>query len=201
MLCPNCQRVTTDPGAIFCAHCGTALGPPVTVTLPDPPSPSPPDPPPAPPSGLSESSESPVDNRLAACVGLVAAGCAVVGAFQAWLRIRIAGFLPPGSAETGWSGGDGRTIVVAGVVSAVAAGALFAGRRDLWLKVALLIAGGVTVVISMVHMVDAGSKARDIEDQFGIASGDVRAQVGFGLYLVLIGGLGLLFAGVRARPT
>ena len=81
----------------------------------------------------------------------------------------------------------------------VAAGALWIGRRDLWLKIALLIAGGVTIVIAMVHMVDAGSKARDIEVQFGIPAGDVSAQVGVGLYLVVVGGLGLLAAGLRAR--
>jgi hypothetical protein len=140
-----------------------------------------------------------IENRKAAFAGILGAALAIVGSFQVWLRIRIAGFIPPGSAETGWRGGDGRTIVLAAVVAGVAAGALWIGRRDLWLKIALLIAGGVTIVIAIVHMVDAGSKARDIEVQFGIPAGDVSAQVGVGLYLVVVGGLGLLAAGLRAR--
>ena len=141
------------------------------------------------------------DNRMAAWFGIAGAAVTVVGAFQVWLRIRIAEFVPPGGAETGWKGGDGRTIVVAAAVAAVAAGGLFFGRRDLWLKVALLITGGVSIVIAAVNMVDAGSKARDIELQFGIPAGDVHAQVGIGLYLVTIGGLGLLASGLRARTT
>ena len=142
-----------------------------------------------------------IDNRNAALVGLVAALLAVIGAFQVWLRIRIADFAPPGGGETGWKGGDGRTIVVAAAVAAVAAGGLLLGRRDLWLKIALLIAGGVTFVIALVDMVDAGSKAHDIEVQFGIPAGDVHAQVGLGLYLAALGGAGLLAAGLRAKTA
>jgi hypothetical protein len=151
------------------------------------------EPPPSPPRFI--------DNRKAAFLGLMGASLAIIGAFQKWLSIRISGFSPPGSAQTGWRGGDGRTIVVAAVVAGLAAGALFVGRRELWLKIALLIAGGVTIVIAVVHMVDAGSKARDIEMQFGIPAGDVRAQIGAGLYLVIVGGVGLLAAGLQARTA
>jgi hypothetical protein len=142
-----------------------------------------------------------IDNRNAAFVALAGAVLAVIGAFQVWLRIRIVDFIPPGSAETGWSGGDGRTIVVAAAVATLAAAGLLLGRRDLWLKAALLVTGGVTLVIAVVHMLDAGSKAHDIEVQFGIPAGDVHAQVGYGLYLVVLGGAGLLAAGLRARTT
>jgi hypothetical protein len=142
-----------------------------------------------------------VHNRKAAYVGLIAAGLAIIGAFQTWLRIRVGGLTPPGSAQTGWRGGDGRTIVVAAVVGALAAVALWIGRREPWLKIALLISGGVTVVIAVVHMLDVGSKAHDIEVQFGIPAADVRAQVGVGLYLVVLGGIGLLVAGLQAKTT
>ena len=83
----------------------------------------------------------------------------------------------------------------------MAGAGLLMRRRDLWLKVALLIAGGVTLVIALVHMADVGSKASDIEVQFGIPSGDVRAEVGAGLYVVAAGGVALLSAGLRARTT
>lgn len=214
MICPACQRPAVDPDASFCAGCGTPLGPPRTVGLDPAPAgalgavagaplePAPPSA--AAATALAESAAAaalPFDNRKAAFVGLMGAALAIIGSFQVWLRIRIAGFIPPGSAETGWRGGDGRTIVVAGAVAAVAAGALFVGRRQLWLKIALLITGGVTIVIALVHMVDAGSKAKDIEVQFGIPAGDVRAQIGAGLYLVVVGGVGLLAAGLQARTS
>jgi hypothetical protein len=203
----------SDADALFCAHCGASLrdpdGPPTTVTLPDEPAilPAPLAPPvaPAPSTPPAQpSATAPADratNRQAAYVGLGAAAVAAVGAFQVWLRIHIAGFIPPGSAETGWKSGDGRTIVVAAVVAAVAAGALLIGRHDLWLKVALLIAGGVSFVIALVNMVDVGSKAHDIQVQFGIPEGDVRAQIGWGLYLVAAGGAGLITAGLAARTA
>jgi hypothetical protein len=191
----------TDADALFCAGCGVPLPPPATVELADP-TPPPVEiaspattPPPVAPEVVV------LENRKAAFTGVLGAALAIVGSFQVWLRIRISGFIPPGSAQTGWRGGDGRTIVVAAVVAAIAAGALWIGRRDLWLKITLLISGGVTIVIAVVHMVDAGSKARDIEVQFGIPAGNVAAQVGVGLYLVILGGLGLLAAGLQARTV
>jgi len=124
-----------------------------------------------------------------------------VGAFQVWLRISISSVSPPGSAQTGWNGGDGRKIVVAALVAAVAAIGLLLGRRDLWLKVALLVSGGVILVIALVHMANVPSKADDIETQFGIPAGDVRAEVGTGLYVVVAGGVAILAAGLRARTA
>jgi len=214
VVCPTCQRPVTDADAQFCAGCGAPLKPPTTVDLdrPAPAAPEPePDPAPEPePERAPEPvpvpvpvAEPPVDNRPAAYAALVGAVLAVIGAFQVWLRISvgISNAYPPGSAETGWKSGDGRTIVVAALVAAVAGAGLLMRRRDLWLKVALLIAGGVTLVIALVHMADVGSKASDIEVQFGIPSGDVRAEVGAGLYVVAAGGVALLSAGLRARTT
>ena len=53
----------------------------------------------------------------------------------------------------------------------------------------------------MVNMVDVSSKANDIQVQFGIPAGDVRAQIGGGLYLVAAGGAGLITAGLAARTA
>jgi hypothetical protein len=193
----------TDADALFCAGCGAPL-PPTTVNLDVPPTPTnpatpetpetrPPPPPVAPTPG--------VDNRPAAYAAMVGAMLGAVGAFQVWLRVSVASVNPPGGAETGWKGGDGRTIVVAAVVAAIAGIGLLLGRRNLWLKVALLIAGGVTLVIALVHMANVGSKANDIQQQFGIPTGDVRAEIGAGLYVVVAGGVAILAAGLRARTT
>ncbi|HEY2813766.1 MAG TPA: hypothetical protein VGJ03_09915 [Acidimicrobiales bacterium] len=140
-------------------------------------------------------------NRQAACMALAAAAFGILGAFQVWVNITIAGFSPPGSTQSGWDGGDGRTIVVAGGVAIVGAAALLIGRRDLWVKVVLLIAGATTGIIAIVNMVDAGSKAHDIQVQFGIPSGDVHAQIGIGLFMVVICGIVLLAAGLRMRTA
>ena len=206
MVCPSCQRPVTDEEALFCARCGAPLHPPTTVDL-DPPAVVTPEPPPtvapepAPMPVAAPVVTSVIDNRPAAYAALVGAVLGIIGAFQVWLRIRIAGFNPPGSAETGWAGGDGRTIVVAAIVAAVAGVGLLLRRRDLWLKIALLIAGGVTLVIALVHMANVGSKANDIELRFGIPAGDVHAEVGLGLYVVAAGGVALLAAGLRARSA
>jgi hypothetical protein len=140
-------------------------------------------------------------NRQAAYVSLVAAAVAIIGAFQVWLRIQIDGLTPPGSAQSGWDGGDGRTIVVAGIAGAVAGIALLIGRRDLWVKVVLLIAGAITTIIAIVNVVDAGSKAHDIRVQFGIPAQDVTAMLGIGLYLVAVAGAALIGAGLRMRTS
>ena len=196
VVCPVCHRPASESDALFCAGCGAPLPTPTTVELAEPA-----DAPAVPAPEHISPEHIVIENRKAAFVGMLGASLAIVGSFQVWLRIRIAGFIPPGSAQTGWRGGDGRTIVLAALVAGVAGGALWIGRRDLWLKIVLLIAGGVTIVIAIVHMVDAGSKARDIQVQFGIPAGDVSAQIGVGLYLVVVGGVGLLAAGLQARTA
>jgi hypothetical protein len=134
-------------------------------------------------------------------MALASAALAIVGSFQVWVMISIAGLSPPGSTQTGWDGGDGRTILVAGTAAAVAAGALLIGRRDLWVKIVLLISGAIAAIIAVVNMVDAGSKAHDIQVQFGIPSGDVKADIGIGLFMVVIAGIGMLAAGLRVRTS
>jgi len=140
-------------------------------------------------------------NRQAGYLGLVSSGLAVIGSFLVWVTITIAGLSPPGSAQTGWDGGDGRTILVAGVAASIASIALLIGVRELWVKVLLLISGAIAAIIAIVNMVDAGSKAHDIRMEFGIPAGDVKARIGIGLYLVVIGGAGLVAAGLRMRTS
>jgi len=140
-------------------------------------------------------------NRQAGYVGLGASALAILGAFLVWVTITIDGLSPPGSAQTGWDGGDGRTILVAGLAAAIASVAILLGFRDLWTKVLLLISGAIVAIIAVVNMVDAGSKAHDIQMQFGIPAGDVKAKIGIGLYLVVIGGVGIVAAGLRVRTS
>jgi hypothetical protein len=150
---------------------------------------------------VSDDDRTATANRQAAFVALGASVLAIVGAFLVWLTITIDGLSPPGSAQTGWDGGDGRTILVAGIAGVIASVAVLLGFHDLWVKVLLLISGAIAAIIAIVNMVDAGSKAHDIQMQFGIPAGDVKAEIGIGLYLVVIGGIGLVAAGLRVRTS
>jgi hypothetical protein len=132
---------------------------------------------------------------LAALAGVAA----IVGAFQTWLRLRIGGVAVRGGVETGWNGRDGKTVVGAAIAALVVAGLLKLGRSDVWLTVTLFVVGAVTVVVTIVNVADATSKAHDIENEFGIAAVRVQAQVGFGLWMVGLAGCGMLAAGLLAR--
>jgi hypothetical protein len=124
---------------------------------------------------------------------------AIIGVFQTWLRLRISGVAVRGGAETGWNGRDGKTVAVAALAALVVAGLLRLGRTDLWLTVTLFVVGAVTVVVTMVNVADATSKAHDIENEFGIAAVRVQAQVGFGLWMVGAAGCAMLAAALLAR--
>ena len=140
-----------------------------------------------------------VDNRVSA--GLAAAGgaAAAAAAFLTWFEIEIDGLAPPGSFQSGLAGRDGRTVLAAGVVAVAVAALLALGRRDAWLKLTLLVAGGVTTIIALVNLVDASSKADRLHDEFGIATDALSAQPGPGLWVLLVAGAALLGAGLAAR--
>jgi hypothetical protein len=138
-------------------------------------------------------------NTIAAMLAALAGVAAIVGAFQTWLRLRIGGVAVRGGVETGWNGRDGKTVVGAAIAALVVAGLLKLGRSDVWLTVTLFVVGAVTVVVTIVNVADATSKAHDIENEFGIAAVRVQAQVGFGLWMVGLAGCGMLAAGLLAR--
>jgi hypothetical protein len=136
---------------------------------------------------------------VAAGLALVGGGLVIVGAMLTWYRIELGGVTAPGGSATGFEGRDGLTVAGAAVVGAIVAVALLVGRRDLWCKVLLLVAGGVAVVISVAGIVDASSKAEKVSDEFGIPAGRIEAEVGPGLWLVLTGGTTHLVAGSVVR--
>src|SRR3954454_497822 len=138
-------------------------------------------------------------NRIAAVIAGVAGVVAIIGAFQTWLRLRIGGVAVRGGVETGWNGRDGKTVVGAAIAAIVVAALLWLGRTDVWLTVTLFVVGAVTLVVTIVNVADATSKAHDIENEFGIAAVRVQAQVGFGLWMVGAAGCGMLAAGLLAR--
>jgi len=163
-------------------------------------------PPPAPsvPPPAVVVAERTADDSRTRTVALLALGggtTAIGAAFLTWLRIRIDGFAAPGSAEVGWEDSGGKAVVVAGALALVVGVALLVGRHEVWLKMALLVAGGSSLIIAVVNMADAQSKADDIHAEFGIPETDVTAQIGDGLYLTAVAGAALVTAGLLARPN
>jgi hypothetical protein len=140
-----------------------------------------------------------VDNRLAAALGAAGGVGSALAAFLTWFEIEIDGLAPPGSFQSGLAGRDGRTVVAAGAVAAVVAVLLALGRSDPWLKLTLLVAGGVTTIIALVNLVDASSKADRLHDEFGVAADALSARPGAGLWLLLVSGVATLGAGLAAR--
>lgn len=186
------------------------IGPMATRTRPMPPAPRRRSPsrvdgrvtPPAPPPPLRPPlvPGSPLlRNVVAAALALVAGALVLFGAMLTWYRIELGGVTAPGGSATGFGGRDGLTVAAAAVLGAVVAVALLLGRRDLWCKVLLLVAGGVVIVISAAGIVDASSKADKVSDEFGIPAGRIEAEVGPGLWLVLAGGATHLAAGSLVR--
>jgi hypothetical protein len=139
------------------------------------------------------------ERRLAAGLSLTSAVAAIIGVGQTWLRISVSGLHGPGGSQTGWDGRDGWTVAVAAGVAAVAAFALLLGRRDVWLRAALFIAGGTMLVVSLVNLAGVRSKADDLHLLFGIPTADVRAEVGIGLILVAFASFGVVGGAIVAH--
>jgi hypothetical protein len=137
--------------------------------------------------------------RAVAALGVAGAAAAAAGTFLDWYTIEIGGITAAGGSATGWEGRDGRTVVAAAVVAAIAAVLVLLGSRKLAPKLALIVAGGVTGVIAVAGILDASNKAEKVQDEFAIAPDRVSAEVGVGLWLVLAGGLAEATAGVVTR--
>lgn len=132
------------------------------------------------------------DRRAAAALALGSAAVALFGVGQTWLRIRIAGVAAPGSGQTGWDGRDGWTVALAVGLAGAASLGILVGRRDVWLRVALFIAGATTLVIAVVNLAGVRTKADNIHRMYGIPSEEVTAQIGIGLVLLTFASVGLL---------
>ncbi|MEY2571519.1 MAG: hypothetical protein QOE63_1869 [Acidimicrobiaceae bacterium] len=139
------------------------------------------------------------ERRTAAGLALASAVAAILGVGQTWLRISVAGVHGPGDAQTGWDGRDGWTVAVAAAVAAIAAIGLLIGRRDVWLRVSLFVAGGTMLVVSLVNLAGVRSKADDIHVLFGIPTSDVQAQIGVGLILVAFASFGVVGGAIVAH--
>ena len=137
--------------------------------------------------------------RVAAGLGVLGAAATAAGTFLDWFTITVGGVTAPGGSATGWEGRDGRTVLAAAVVGVVSAVFVVLGTRRLAPKFALVVAGGVTAVIAVAGILDTSGKADSVQEEFAIPADRVTAEVGSGLWLVLLGGVVLSAAGIAAR--
>jgi hypothetical protein len=132
------------------------------------------------------------NHRVAAGLALGSAFVALVAVGQTWLSIRVGGMGGPGSSQTGWDGRDGWTVAVAAGLAAVGAGAMLLGRKEMWLRITLFIAGSAMLVIAIVNLAGVRSKADDLHVLYGIPTTEVKAQVGIGLVLIAFASVGII---------
>ena len=140
-----------------------------------------------------------IDPRVPAGLAIGSAVLALLGVYSTWLSVTVSGFGGPGSSQSGWDGRDGWTVAVTAGVAALCGCALLVGRREAWLPNVLILAGAISVVIAVVNVAGAGSKADDIHLRYSILPSDVHAQVGIGVWLVAIAGVGILAGALLAH--
>lgn len=134
-------------------------------------------------------------DRAALLLGAGGGSLAALGSVMTWFTIEIGGVAAPGGSATGLEGRDGRTVLAAGLVALLAAGAVAVRVRRVAAKVALLAAGAVVTIVAVAGIADATAKDEEVEDEFGIPADRVAAEVGAGLWVVAVAGVALLAAG------
>ena len=134
-------------------------------------------------------------DELAMVAAVLGGGLAALGSVMTWFTIQIGGVSAPGGSATGLEGRDGRTVLAAGIIGLIAAGAIAVRVRRVAAKVALLAAGAVTTIVAIAGIVDATAKDEEVEDEFGIPADRVAADVGTGLWVVAVAGVALIAAG------
>ena len=123
-----------------------------------------------------------------AIAAIVAAALVLVGSLGTWATISVS--ITPGAptaagvSKGGLDGDGGITLVLAFVAAAMAV--LWATRPARWQDAVAALAAGLTVVIGIVDVLD-------VRDAGG---GAVEASVGWGLWLVLLGGIALAITAV-----
>ncbi len=118
-----------------------------------------------------------VTSSRSTMIVLIGALVVVIGSFLAWASVSVEGF---GSESVGGMDGDGTITLIVGL--AAAAFALFLKGRARMIGV--IVAGAIIVLVSIIDIVDVGRAAGELG---GLPGVDV--SVGFGLWLVLIGGI------------
>jgi hypothetical protein len=153
----------------------------------------------------------PTDKRVYVITIAVAALLVFIGAFMPWVKV-TAPFIGE-LTKSGVEQGDGWLTLLMAVASfGLVAWYQYGSRRERPILIALTIVGVLITIVAIADIVDVGRAAGDIERIVAIADildvestaggvereaeGLVRCSVGEGLYLTLVGGIGLAGASV-----
>lgn len=130
--------------------------------------------------------------------------------FLGALTLGVASFLPwaeidsfrgiTGAVVTGWdalTGGvqDGLPFVMVAVVAGAVAASMLAGRASILQKLLLLLAGGIGIGMSVYEIATTMTDIDDINEFGG------TANLGYGLWVALVGGLLILVSALLAKRT
>jgi hypothetical protein len=145
-------------------------------------------------------------NPAAAVVAAGSAAALIAGSFLRWPVVRFDGVVIRELSRTGWGEGDGKITVLIGIGGLIAAALVVGGVGERWLKLGLLVAGGVAIVDCVLAFLDATAddKPQRIADALGIAARGITDDAGPGLFVTALAGLGLAVAGVlldRPEPV
>ncbi|HXF51187.1 MAG TPA: hypothetical protein VNM43_05865 [Dehalococcoidia bacterium] len=131
-----------------------------------------------------------VDKRAYSAIASLSAFLAFVGSFLPWAKVAA-----PFVGEVSKSGieGDGMiTLLLALVAMGVVAWYFFGTGRGILRCLVLTAVGTIIALVAAVDITDAQGWAADVERE---AEGVALARVGEGLYVTLIGGIGVAGAG------
>ncbi len=133
--------------------------------------------------GGSPASSRERSNLPAGLLALLGGVLLCVGVFGQWVRT---------NAETfnGWSASpDAKVVLGLGIAALIVGGLLLAGVRHVALRFVLIALGVAALVYAVVDMLSVGSDV----------AGSLNPAIGWGLFLLPVGGLALIASGLLAR--
>lgn len=137
-------------------------------------------------------------NQTPALLTMGSGAVLALASFLPWAKVSVHVFTVNQSASTtGTDGGDGWITLGCGVVAIVAGAMLYSNMARRTLQAVLALAAGIiATVVGLIDFSDARSAASDIPASIKGFGGSVDASASFGLYLVIIAGIGAIVGGV-----
>lgn len=168
MKCPTCGTNLPD-GSAFCHNCGAQVPGAGPATAPEP------------------VTSTAVDKRVYAAIGVGAALLVIVGSILPWAKVNV--LLLGEQTISGVQGGDGAMTLFLALVSAGLCAYYVLGRgRGVGRCIAITLIGALVAVTAIADIINVQRVARE--------AFLAEVKVGEGLYVTLLGGIGIGLAGV-----